>query len=84
MWYYQYELYPALTAVEASPVQGDADLEPTAGEHRVGYLVLFGLDDGFARRTAALADDGLAAASSVTPAVYEVQRQADGIRLLAR
>lgn len=84
MWYYQYELYPALTAVEASPVQGDADLEPTAGEHRVGYLVLFGLDDGFARRTAALADDGLAAASSGRPAVYEVQRQADGIRLLAR
>ena len=59
MWYYQYELYPAVTAVEAQSSETDVDLGYNIGEHDVTWLVLFGVTDDFTARYADLADDGL-------------------------
>ena len=72
MWYYQYELYPAVTAVEAQSSETDVDLGYNIGEHDVTWLVLFGVTDDFTARYADLADDGLRSAQSTAPALYAV------------
>lgn len=81
-WYYQYELYPALVAVETPAVQAEADLFYNVSEHQIRYLVLFGLDDRFVDNYAALADDGLAAARGSEPAVYAVTGEGETLRLV--
>ena len=84
MWYYQYELYPAVTAVEAQSSETDVDLGYNIGEHDVTWLVLFGVTDDFTARYADLADDGLRSAQSTAPALYAVTNVDGRIYLTAK
>ena len=84
MWYYQYELYPAVTAVEAQSSETDVDLGYNIGEHDVTWLVLFGVTDDFTARYADLADDGLRIAQSTAPALYAVTNVDGRIYLTAK
>jgi hypothetical protein len=84
MWYYQYELYPAVTAVEAQSSETDVDLGYNIGEHDVTWLVLFGVTDDFTARYADLADDGLRSAQSTAPALYTVTNVDGRIYLTAK
>lgn len=83
MWYYQYEFYPAVTAVEAQSAQAEVELGYNVSEHNVRYLVLFGVTDDFSARYAALADDALSCARSSTPALYAVTETDGALRLTA-
>ena len=84
MWYYQYELYPAITAVQAQSSETDVELGYNIAEHDVTWLVLFGVTDDFAARYADLADDALRSAQGTAPALYAVTNVDGQIRLTAK
>ena len=84
MWYYQYELYPAITAVQAQSSETDVELGYNIAEHDVTWLVLFGVTDDFAARYADLADDALHSAQGTAPALYAVTNVDGQIRLTAK
>lgn len=84
MWYFQYELYPAVTAVEAQNNETDVDLGYNIDEHDVHWIVLFGASDDFISRYAALADDQLAGAQSSIPALYAVTSRDGSLWLTAK
>lgn len=84
MWYFQYELYPAVTAVEAQSNENDVDLGYNIDEHNVRWIVLFGVSDDFISRYSALADDQLASAQGSIPALYAVTSRDGSLWLTAQ